>query len=341
MSLRAVAAVPAVLFALAAPALAGAAKPRTFVQSLDDMMVTLAPESARAGATIRRAYQEHLDLLMLSGYSELEGALDNGGLVPLPADPREFNLVPRLEGPHPIGEKDLGNQSSYVSARAATIGMLLEIASQVKSGPVEITSLVRHSHYQDALKATNTNANTNVPMHTLGLAADIGLVNSRLKAAYEIRDVLQRMQRRGEILVIGERRQLVFHVVPHPSKIGHFNDVYIRKVGLPPTSRSAHVVASAPVRRAVNRKIEPRVSAEVLAFLPAEGPISTAPPAATPARDVAGVAAATMGKAAVSAGTMLQRWLVLAAGLCAITVARIRQLRMSAQGVEARPSLCR
>jgi hypothetical protein len=199
------------VLSFAPPALAG-------LRALDRMMVELAASSAQSAETIRRVYQDHLDILMLREYGELAGALDNGGLVPLPDQPLRFNIVPRLDGPHPIGEKDLANQSSYTAARAATIGALLEIASRVKSGPVEITSLVRHSDYQEELRTTNPNAITSVPVHTMGLAADIGLVNTPLETIYEIRDVLRRMQDDGDILFIGERRQLVFHVVPHPSR---------------------------------------------------------------------------------------------------------------------------
>ena len=72
-----------------------------------------------------------------------------------------------------------------------------------------------------------------------GLAVDIGLVNTPLETIYEIRDVLRRMQDSGDILFIGERKQLVFHVVPHPSRLGHFNDVYAKAIGEPLTSRSA------------------------------------------------------------------------------------------------------
>jgi hypothetical protein len=290
------------LFAVPAAA-APLAKQGGFVQALDRMMVSLAPESARASAQIRSAFQEHLALLMLDGYLDIEGALGNGGLVPLPSDP-QFNLRPRLEGPHPIGEKDLDNQSSYISARPATIGMLIEIASQVKSGPLEITSLVRHGEYQESLRSTNANANTSVPMHTMGLAVDIALVNSSLKTVYEIRDVLRRMQRRGDVLVIGERRQLVFHVVPHPSRLGHFTDVYTRKVGLPPTSRFAEVVASAPVQ-AVRRKAgTPRVTAEVLAVLPLLDSTAHAEAVETPpASESAGVAASVSAVRSAAAST--------------------------------------
>jgi hypothetical protein len=300
--------VSAVVLLAAGPAAGGS------VAAVDEMMITLARESARSGAQIRTSYHEHLELLMLAGYTDIQGALDNGGLVPLPPEPLRFNLMPRLDGPHPIGEKDLDNQASYIAARPATIGMLIEIASRVKSGPLEITSLVRHGGYQESLRATNSNANTSVPMHTMGLAADIALVNSSLETAYELRNVLQKMQRNGDILFIGERRQLVFHVVPHPSRLGHFTEVYIAKVGLPPTSRSAHVVAAAPAKPALRAAGVPRVTAEVLAFVPlaARQPsLPDAVPASTPAKAV--------GQVAVSAGRTFRRVFVLFAALLAVT----------------------
>jgi hypothetical protein len=321
-----------------------ATQPSQFIRALDTMMAALGPDSSRASATIRRVYQDHLDLLMLDGYTDLEGALDNGGLVPLPENPMRFNISPRLEGPHPIGEKDLDNQVSYVSARPATIGVLLEIASRVKSGPVEITSLVRHSHYQDALKTTNANANTSVPMHTMGLAFDIGLVNSRQKTITEIRNVLTEMQRDGDILFIGERRQLVFHVVPHPSRLGHFTDVYIKEVGLPPTSRSAHVVAAAPsAPRRKAQRIQPRVQTEVLAVLPAYGPVDVlADEAAPSSASVAPIdanavnPARTIEKAASSARVIFQRWFILLAGLLAISWRLAARPRVRASLFESR-----
>ena len=266
------------LLVCVAPATAG-------MRAIDRIMVDLATDSAQAAETIRRVYQEHLDVLMLRQYDELAGALDNGGLVPLPAEPHRYNILPRLDGPHPIGEKDLANQSSYISARASTIGALLEIASRVKSGPLEITSLVRHSDYQDALRTTNANATTSLPMHTMGLAVDIALVNTPLDTIHEIRDVLQQMQEAGDILFIGERKQLVFHVVPHPSRLGHFDEVYLRAVGAPSTSRSAAVVAFLDPsvgagwlsRRAAPRlmptRLTPEVTTDVIAVWPADGPI--------------------------------------------------------------------
>jgi hypothetical protein len=311
-----------------------------FIQSLDVMMAGLAPESARASAAIRRLYGEYLDLLTIHEYADLEGALGNGGLVPLPDDLAGFNLAPRLDGPHPIGEKDLDNQHSYVAARPATIGALIEIASQVKSGPVEVTSLVRHGHYQNALRTTNANATTSVPTHTLGLAFDIGLVNSPLSTAREIRDVLRRMQRAGDILFIAERRQLVFHVVPHPSRLGHFHDLYMKKVGLPPTGRFAEVVADGPAPpRRTRGVLTPSVTAEVVAVLPA---VETLVPADAPEATGAPAPAESGGRmSATPAGTLASATLTAAwtRGLPARLSLLLVALLVVAWRIAARPQV--
>jgi hypothetical protein len=297
------------------------------LRTLGQMMVDLGPESAQSAETIRRVYQEHLSVLTLRQYGELTGALDNGGLVPLPDNPLRFNIVPRLDGPHPIGEKDLANQSSYTTARAATIGALLEIASRVKSGPIEITSLVRHADYQEELRATNPNATTSVPMHTMGLAVDIGLINTPLETIHEIRDVLQHMQEAGDILFIGERRQLVFHVVPQPSRLGYFNDVYLRTVGEPLTSRSAAAVAFLEAPHLMPAQLTPQVTTEIIAMVPTEGPIQnlwveTPPTKAKPA-------AAHSGRRA-PAGAARARWLALLVGFAAVGLTVLRGVRPQA-----------
>lgn len=250
-----------------APVSAAAANRSQFVRALDRMMASMSAESARDARAIKAAYRKHLDLLVLEQYDELEGALLTGGLAPLPANPLNFNLSPRLSGPSPIGEKDLANQTSYIAARPATIGALLEVASRVKSGPIEITSLVRHSEYQAALRTSNANANTSVPMHTMGLAFDIALINTPLETVYEIRDVLRQMRNDGEIFFIGERRQLVFHVVPHPSRLGQFTQRYAQVFGAPPAASGTPVVAFSPARGPAGKR-KPSVSAEVIAVVP-------------------------------------------------------------------------
>jgi hypothetical protein len=216
---------------------------------------------------VRTEYRAYFEPMVLDAFAALETALYTGGLVPLPADHEHFNVRVRTDGPAPIAEKDLDNQTSYIAARPAAIGVLLDIASRVKSGPLEITSLVRHSEYQDALRTTNANANTSVPMHTMGLAFDIALINTPLKTVYETRDVLRQMQAAGDILFIGERKQLVFHVVPHPSRLGYFTDVYVR--ALQGTLPLADELPSTPVA-AVAPLVNAAVSTEVVAIRPTD-----------------------------------------------------------------------
>ena len=267
---RVLAAAVATLLVCPTLAFAGGTDQEKLIKSLDRMMLQLGPQSARDSKVIKDAYRTHLDLLVLEEYSSLQRALYTGGLAPVPGDPQRFNLSPRMSGQSPIGEKDLVNQTSYIAARPATIGALLTVASRVKSGPIEITSLVRHSEYQGALRKTNTNATTAVPMHTMGLAFDVAVVNTPLQRAYEIRNVLREMRDAGDILFIGERQQLVFHVVPHPSRLGYFTDVYTQAVG------ARQVVKGTPIIRSLPSPVlptegRPSVSAEVISLSPAGG----------------------------------------------------------------------
>jgi hypothetical protein len=257
----------ALLAVSAAPVAAANLTPEArFLQAVDRMIAALGADSLRASLAIRSAYRDHLELLVLNEYSALESALATGGLVPLPSQPERFNVRPRVDGAFPIAEKDLDRQANYLSARPATIGALLDVASRVQSGPIEITSLVRHSEYQDALRKTNTNAITSIPMHTMGLAFDIAIVNTPLATVFEIRDVLQKMQEAGDILFIAERKQLVFHVVPHPSRLGYFTDVYARALAQPSALHAE--LSSAPVE--VLSPLVPGVTTEIIAIAPTD-----------------------------------------------------------------------
>ncbi len=40
-----------------------------------------------------------------------------------------------------------------------------------------------------------------------------------------------------------QRKRLVFHVVPHPARLGYFADVYTRAIGAPPAADMLAVVA--------------------------------------------------------------------------------------------------
>lgn len=247
-----------VCLACAPAARAGGVTEAEYLSVVADMVADHAPRSAQAGALIRDVYQPYVDPLVLADFNQIEQGLATGGLVPLPVDPQRFNLRVRLEGANPIGEKDVAHQASYLSARAATIGCLLDVASRVKSGPLEVTSLVRYLEYQRQLRMTNPNAATDIPMHALGLAFDIAMVNTPLKTVLEIRDVLRKMSDAGDVLVIIERQQLVFHVVPQPSRLGWYSEVY------------AHALAGQQWGRPINvqRASTPVVTTEIGSLRP-------------------------------------------------------------------------
>ena len=233
------------MFCLTAmPARAQRSSEAGYLTSVNTMLTDLAPASKESALAIRETYRPFLNLLALDDFNQIEQGLATGGLVPLPNDPDHFNVRVRLDGTSPIGEKDMARQASYVSARPATIGCLLDIASRVKSGPVEVTSLVRHLGYQNELRTTNANATPDVPTHALGMAFDIAIVNTPLKTVHEISDVLHQMSAAGDILVIGERHQLVFHVVPQPSRLGWYTEVYTHLITGQPSMRPADSNAS-------------------------------------------------------------------------------------------------
>jgi hypothetical protein len=76
------------------------------------------------------------------------------------------------------------------------------------------------------------------------MAFDIAIVNTPLKTVHEITDVLHQMSAAGDILVIGERHQLVFHVVPQPSRLGWYTKVYTHLITGQPSMRPADANAS-------------------------------------------------------------------------------------------------
>jgi hypothetical protein len=186
------------------------------------MMRDLAVESATHGAAIRDAYAPAVATLSLANRASLRQAIANGSIMALPPDVAARNLRPRLTGRHPIGEADLPHQHLYLGARPETVGLLLEVASRVRSAPLQVTSLARHEEYQRRLARTNANARTAVPTHAMGLAFDISILHTSLAHATEIRDVLRAMARKGDLHFVAERRQLVFHVVPAPARRAHF-----------------------------------------------------------------------------------------------------------------------
>ena len=221
---------------VAAPAAAQGrqAEHARFLAEARAMMTALRAESVDSAARIAAAYGEGAAGHAFHDREEVAAALNEGFLAPFPLTNNWFNVRPRLTGSHPIGEKDLGHQALYVAARPATLGVLLRIAARVRT-PLEVTSLVRHQAYQQALARTNPNARTDVPMHTLGLAFDLSILNIPVPAARELRDVLRQMRDEGDLYFVAEVRQLVFHVVPAPERQDFYAAVFdgLRQVPAP------------------------------------------------------------------------------------------------------------
>jgi len=214
------------------------------LSTITALMTEMTAESRRAAAQVRTAYRPELEHA-LRDRPQLIASLERGTLARLPVRPARFNLDLRLAGAHPIAERHLVYQPLYVAARPATVGALLAVASRVSSGPLEVTSLVRHDDYQQTLRRSNANANTEVPTHTMGLAFDISVLHMSTDAVRELRDVLRAMSEAGDLFVIAETRQLVFHVVPAPDRLAFFEAIYDAAMALEPTAFPAVVTAAA------------------------------------------------------------------------------------------------
>ena len=210
-----------------------------------ELMSEMAVESRDASEKVRRVYRRELESALVDRPA-LIASLESGDIARVPENPAQFNLRLRLAGAHPIAERDLVYQPIYVAARPATLGALFAVAARVQSGPVEVTSLVRHHEYQRALRRTNPNAATSVPTHTMGLAFDISVLNMPLETVREVRDVLRAMSDAGDLFVVAETHQLVFHVVPAPERLAFFEALYDGLMLLSPDTSRAVVVAQAP-----------------------------------------------------------------------------------------------
>jgi hypothetical protein len=112
-----------------------------FVREARAMMAEPRAESRRDTERIAAAYGEGAAAFVFSDLAELTASARDGVIRTLPIDEHRFNVRPRLSGAYPIGEKDLVRQAAYVAARPATLGVLLQVASRVRSTRLEVTSL--------------------------------------------------------------------------------------------------------------------------------------------------------------------------------------------------------
>ena len=206
----------------------------------------LRQQSHADALTIKDVYRPMIDTALFADRDHLRRALESGELVPLSSLELQ-HLQPRLSGESPIAQKDLEHQALYVALRPAAMGMLIDITRRVAHGPLEITSMVRTSEYQNALMRGNRNANTDVPTHAMGYAVDIGLKFASEQTAKELRRVLDDMRAAGDIYFIAEANQLTFHMVPVPSRIPHFEALYRETISTAKTQATPVEAPSAPL----------------------------------------------------------------------------------------------
>jgi hypothetical protein len=218
------------------------------LRELDALMVALRQESLEAAQRIQGAYGENVGEGMLADRAALALALSTGAIRQLPRNAQRFNVQTRLSGPHPIGEKDLPYQGLYVAGHPAALGCLLHVAAVAQSGPLEVTSLVRHLAYQQALQQTNANARVGVPMHARGLAFDIPVLKLSPSAAADIRDALRQLRDAGFLFFIAETRQFVFHVVPAPDHLAFYAELFDALTSLPDPAATPAQTAREPLQ---------------------------------------------------------------------------------------------
>lgn len=242
---RRVVLVLAILLCSAGVANAGGATlsqdPATFLAEARALMGRLRAESRRDAARMKKAYADGARASAFRNFMAVISARTAGTLAPLPINPLQFNIRPRLTGPRAIGELDVAHRDAYVAARPGTLGCLLHVAATLRRTPVDVTSLVRHLEYQRALSAANVNARTDFPAHALGLAFDLSIVNVPLSVAQELRDVLRHMRSNGDLFFVAETRQLVFHVVPTPERLPFYAALYESQVNLLPPPVLRHM----------------------------------------------------------------------------------------------------
>ena len=214
--------------------------------SIYTMVSELRRQSHADALTIKEAYRPMIETALFADREHLRRALDAGELVLL--SPLGLpHVQPRLSGESPIAQKDLDNQALYISLRPAAMGMLIDVTRRVAHGPLEITSLVRTTEYQNALMRGNRNANTDVPTHAMGYAVDIGLKFASEQTAKELRRVLEEMRTAGDIYFIAEANQLTFHMVPVPSRMPHFEALYREAVAAAQAEIAAAEAMPAPM----------------------------------------------------------------------------------------------
>ena len=154
-------------------------------------------ELATAKATLEEVYHPEPDTLVFDGPEDIQAAIDEEVLLPLPAkggpgwdvDPQMGELAPQL------GEKPGLYRALRPEALAtlAFMGAAVERLSEA-SQPLRVTSTVRDREYQELLASSNPEATQNYSLHTTGWSFDILREYENERQAEAFQFVLDRLR---------------------------------------------------------------------------------------------------------------------------------------------------
>ena len=162
----------------------------------DPERLTRTAELATAKSTLEEVFHPESETEVFADPGAIEGAIDDGELVPIPFDPA-LGWVP---------DRDLGELAArldrdpelYRALRPEALATLTYMAGLVlresnEPAPLLITSAVRDRSYQDLLVASNPEATAEYSLHTTGWSFDVRREYASKAQARAFQHVLDRL----------------------------------------------------------------------------------------------------------------------------------------------------
>lgn len=152
---------------------------------------------ATAKSTLEEVFHPEDETETFADPAEVEDALDDGTLAPLPDDPTLGWALHRRLGEH-AAELD-ASPETYRALRPESLATLSYIGARVRdlSGatqPLRVTSAVRDRAYQQRLSATNPEATHGYSLHTTGWSFDVLREYQSRRQAEAFQFVLDRLR---------------------------------------------------------------------------------------------------------------------------------------------------
>lgn len=150
-----------------------------------------------AKATQEEVFHPAADTTVFATPDDIEAALDDGTLLPLPdGDPYGYAIDP---GMGELAPKLGADPSLYRALRPEALATLIYMASRVREinggkGELNVTSTVRDRRYQDALLDVNDQATAAYSLHTTGYAFDVERKYSGDRQAEAFQFMLDRLR---------------------------------------------------------------------------------------------------------------------------------------------------